>query len=253
MPRSQAARGKRPGTPCEKCPLRKRKVFRAFTPEELRFISKFKTGELELGAGDSLLSDGEASQYLFTVLRGWMLRHKTLPDGRRQILNYALPGSFIGLQSSVFGEMQHAVEALTDVTLCVFPRSKIWTLYETQPGLGFDVTWLSAREEKMMDDNLLSVGRRSAIERMAYFLLHLYNRAQDLELLRENVLELPLTQSHVADTLGLSLVHTNKTLRKLHDQGLIAWKDKFLKIHDMAGVARLARFEETDSLARPLI
>jgi CRP/FNR family transcriptional regulator, anaerobic regulatory protein len=72
-------------------------------------------------------------------------------------------------------------------------------------------------------------------------------------LLRDDALELPLTQSHVADTLGLSLVHTNKTLRKLHDQGLIGWKDKLLKIHDMTGVARLARFEETDNRARPLI
>lgn len=216
-------------------------------------MSRFKTGELNIKAGESLLYDGESSEHLFTLLRGWMFRHKTLPDGRRQILNYALPGSFIGLQSSVFGEMQHAVEALTEVTLCVFPRGKIWTLYETQPGLGFDVTWLSAREEKMMDDNLLSVGRRSALERMAYFLLHLYMRAQDLELLRDDALELPLTQSHVADTLGLSLVHTNKTLRKLHDQGLIGWKDKLLKIHDMTGVARLARFEETDNRARPLI
>jgi CRP/FNR family transcriptional regulator, anaerobic regulatory protein len=178
MPEANLQKGKRPETPCEKCTLRKHKIFRAFTPEELRFISKFKRGELELGAGDSLLRDGESSEHLFTVLRGWMFRHKTLPDGRRQILNYALPGSFIGLQSSVFGEMQHAVEALTDVTLCVFPRGKIWTLYETQPGLGFDVTWLSAREEKMMDDNLLSVGRRSALERMAYFLLHLYTRAR---------------------------------------------------------------------------
>jgi CRP-like cAMP-binding protein len=233
--------------------LRERKIFRAFTPNELHFVSKFKTGEVSLGAGESLLNDGEPSDQLFTLLRGWMFRHKTLPDGRRQILNYALPGSFIGIQASIFGEMQHAVEALTDVTLCVFPRAKIWTLYETQPGLGFDVTWLSAREEKMLDDSLLSVGRRSALERMAYFLIHLYKRATALEMLSDGALELPLTQSHVADTLGLSLVHTNKTLRKLHDRRLIEWRDRLLKVIDMDGLQYIARFEETENATRPLI
>jgi CRP-like cAMP-binding protein len=233
--------------------LRKRKIFRAFTPDELRFVSKFKAGEVSLGAGESLLNDGEPSDQLFTLLRGWMFRHKTLPDGRRQILNYALPGSFIGIQASIFGEMQHAVEALTDVTLCMFPRAKIWTLYETQPGLGFDVTWLSAREEKMLDDSLLSVGRRSALERMAYFLVHLYKRATALEMLSDGALELPLTQSHVADTLGLSLVHTNKTLRKLHDQRLIEWRDRLLRVIDMDGLQYIARFEETENTTRPLI
>jgi CRP/FNR family transcriptional regulator, anaerobic regulatory protein len=240
-------------TSCELCPLRKLRIFREFTTEELRFVSKFKAGELRLRPGETLLDDGEENEHLFTLLQGWMFRHKSLPDGRRQILNYAMPGGFIGLQASVFGEMQHTVEALTDVTLCIFPRKKIWDLYETQPGLGFDVTWLTAREEKMLDDHLLSVGRRSALERMAYVLVHLYKRAEALELLRSETLNLPITQQHVADTLGLSLVHTNKTLRKLHVLGHIEWRDGMLKISDMNALIRIARFEDAEGQKRPLI
>src|SRR5665213_1976624 len=81
---------------------------------------------------------------------GCAFRYKTLPDGRRQILNYALPSDLIGLQGAVNDEMQHSVEALTDVTLCVFPREKLWDLYKDYPALAFDITWLAAREEQML-------------------------------------------------------------------------------------------------------
>jgi CRP/FNR family transcriptional regulator, anaerobic regulatory protein len=238
---------------CEACPLRRLPVFRSFTPEEIKFISGFKLGEMTLDAGKTLLHEGEASPYLYTLLTGWMHRHKSLPDGRRQILNYSLPGDFVGMQSAVLKEMQHTVEALTDVRLCVFPREKLWSLYSTQPGLGFDLTWLVSREEKMLDDHLLSIGRRSALERMAYLLLLLYRRARDLGMLAGRDVELPLNQQHVADTLGLSIVHTNKTLRKLYDRGVISWKQRTLSVLQESELAKIARFEDGPKQLRPFI
>jgi len=109
--------------PCEKCPLRTFGALRDFTPEELAFVSQFKTGELNAEAGTTLLMQGTSSAHLYTVLSGWAFRYKTLPDGRRQILNFALPSDFLGLQGSVMQEMQHSVEALTDMVLCVFNRA----------------------------------------------------------------------------------------------------------------------------------
>ena len=239
--------------PCETCPLRALKVFRDFTPQELDFVASFKTGELAVKAGSTVLLEGNSSAHLYTLLSGWIFRYKALSDGRRQILNFALPGDFIGLQASVFNEMQHTVEALTDVVLCVFPREKLWSLYSTQPGLGFDVTWLAAREEKMLDDHLLSVGRRTAIERLAYLIMHLFRRAKELKLTAGASLSLPINQQHVADTLGLSLVHTNKTLRKLYDRKLIEWRDKSVTVLDEAALLKLARFETDRDWPRPLI
>src|SRR5213594_3642098 len=159
--------------PYEKCPLRVKPVFRQFTPEELKFVSDFKSGELNAEAGTSLLLQGTNSAHLYTVLSGWAFRYKMLPDGRRQVLNFALPGDFIGLQGSVMDVMQHSVEALTDVVLCIFPREKLWSLFTGQPSLAFDLTWLAALEEQTIDEHLLSLGRRTALERTAYLLLHL--------------------------------------------------------------------------------
>jgi len=238
---------------CESCPLRRLPSFRAFAPEELKFVSQLKVGEIIVPLGHVLLSEGQSSDMLYTLLEGWMYRHKSLTDGRRQILNFALPGDFIGLQSAMFKEMQHSVEALTEVRLCVFPRNKLWSLYSQQPGLAFDVTWLAAQEERMLDEHLLSIGRRTAIERMAYLLLLLHRRIAQLDLLMDDGFELPLNQQHVADTLGLSIVHTNKTLRKLHDFGVISWRKRTLRILDQTKLARVARFEDSHTGPRPLI
>ena len=86
-------------------------------------------------AGSTILSEGTHSPHLYTVLSGWAFRFKSLPDGRRQILNYLLPGDLLGLQGSIMGEMEHSVEALTPMVLCVFQRDKLDDLFEGYPGL----------------------------------------------------------------------------------------------------------------------
>ncbi len=247
------ARERKTQVPCVQCPLRPLPAFRSFTPEELQFMCYFKSGELTGRYGTTILLEGARSENCYTMLSGWGFRYKMLPDGRRQILNFVLPGDFVGLQASVLNEMQHSVEALTDVVLCVFPRDKLWTLYSDHPSLAFDITWLAAREEMMLDDHLLSIGHRTAIERVAYLTLHLFRRARDVNLNEGESLRLPLTQQHVADTLGMSLVHTNKTLRRLYDRALLSWREKTLKILDLDGLAKLARYDIAASNPRPLI
>lgn len=239
--------------PCEKCPLRAKPTLRKFTAEELAFVSSFKSGELVAQPGTSLLLQGTNSAHLFTVLSGWAIRYKMLPDGRRQILNFALPSDFLGLQSAVANEMQHSVEALTDVVLCVFPRERLWELYSKYPMLAFDLTWLAAREEQILDENLLSVGRRSAVERVAYLLLQLFTRAEEVGLTKGEKLETPFTQQHVADTLGMSLVHTNKTLKKLSASRAMRWKGKVLDIANREKLAEIALYDAVPKQARPFI
>jgi CRP-like cAMP-binding protein len=240
--------------PCEKCPLRGKKVLRDFTAKELPFVAEFKSGELNVEAGTNILLQGTNSAHLYTVLSGWAFRYKTLSDGRRQILNYALPADLLGLQGSVSDEMQHSVEALTDMVLCVFPREKLWDLYSQHPALAFDVTWLAAREEQMLDENLLAVGRRTALERTAYLLLNLFVRCEEIGLTRANSIAFPFTQQHVADTLGMSLVHTNKTLKRLGATRAVRWKDRMFEILDRDALIELAGYDTPQArVRRPFI
>ncbi|MGQ3210154.1 MAG: Crp/Fnr family transcriptional regulator [Shinella sp.] len=239
-------------TPCQQCPLRELPGFRDFTSKELDFVSQFKSGELSSERGATILVEGMHSAHLFTVLSGWAFRYKLLPDGRRQIMNYVLPGDLLGLQGSLMGEINHSVEALTPVTLCVFERSKLERLFERHASLGYDLTWIAAQEERILDEHLLSVGRRSALERTAYLLSFIHQRARSAGVTGGRRV-IPITQQHVADTLGLSLVHTNKTLRKLSDRKLMRWEDKGCEILDADGLLALAGWEGLKREARPFI
>jgi len=228
-------------------------ALRDFSADELEFIAHFKSGELNVEPGTTILQQGANSAHVFTVLSGWGFRYKMLQDGRRQILNFVLPSDFIGLQAGVLNEMQHSVEALTDMTLCVFPRDKLWDLYEKYPSLAFDLTWLAAREEHIIDENLLNVGRRSAVERVAFLFIALFARAQQVGLTEGDSLPLPFTQQHLADTLGMSLVHTNKTLKRLSGSKAVRWKSKLLEILDRTRLAAIAGSEFSEPCRRPFM
>jgi CRP-like cAMP-binding protein len=240
-------------TPCFQCPLRGRRGLRDFTEQELAFVRTLKSDEIHIPAGTSFLRQGARSEQLYTVLRGWAFRYKMLDDGRRQILNFALPADLLGLQGSLTEEMEHSVEALTDVSLCVFPRAKVWALYSNVPSLAFDITWLAARSEKLGDEHLLSLGQRTALERAAYVLLTLFIRAEEVGLTNGNVIQFPFTQQHLADTLGMSLVHTNKTLKRLHVANTIRWKDRIFEMLDRPALAQIAGSDTTVRRQRPFI
>lgn len=238
---------------CERCPLRGVDIFRKFTKEELNFVSGFKSGELAAEAGTTFLTQGSSSAYVYTVLSGWGYRYKDLEDGRRQVLNFVFPGELVGLQGAVLKEMEHSVQALSDMILCIFERKKLWELYKNYPMLAYDITWLAAREEQMLEEHLLTVGKRTAKERLAYLVLHIFERAKSLGMNKGDAFDVPLTQQHVADTLGLSLVHTNKTLRILYNQELISWKKKTLTILDYDRLCDIAKWEGLGEQKRPFI
>jgi CRP-like cAMP-binding protein len=239
--------------PCERCPLRPLPIFREFEKRELEFVSTFKKGELMVDRSATVLLEGSHSAHLYTVLSGWGFRYKLMHDGRRQILNYAMPGDLIGLQGGLMGEMHHSIEALTPMVLCVFEREGLFELYRNYPGLAYDITWIAAREEQMLDENLLSVGRRTALERAAYLIAFVGSRAATVGMFNGSTKTLPITQQHVADTLGLSLVHTNKTIRKLADRKLVSWREGGCSILDMDGLRAVARWGGLDEDIRPLL
>lgn len=244
-----------PETPCRDCPLRPLPLFLGQDADEIELVQSLKRRELRLGMGETLIHEGQTDAPLFTLLEGWAFRYKTLRDGRRQILNFLLPGDFIGVQQKMADAAAHGVDTLTDAVFCVFQRDALWELHRRSPTMGFNITWLTAHEESVVDDTLLSVGRRSAEERIASLLIILYKRAAALQADggRQGV-PFPLTQQHVADGLGLSLVHTNKTLRKLERRGLHRIADGRLHLGDVHTLARLADlYGDGRPAPRPLV
>ncbi len=238
---------------CFECALRRSGAFKPISDMELAFINEMKRDHLVCPPGAEIIAAGQDQAELYTLYAGWALRCKTLPDGRRQILNIILPGDLIGLQGAMFEAAAYSVEAITEVQLCLLPRRKVWSLFENMPELAFDVTWLGSREESIVDENLISAGQRSAPERIAALIIQLYKRLDKLGLVADGTMPFPLTQQHIADTLGLSLVHTNKSLAKLRKLGMFSQSDGTLLLSNPKALESLAQYFDEEAARRPLI
>ncbi|HKL56483.1 MAG TPA: Crp/Fnr family transcriptional regulator [Roseovarius sp.] len=241
-------------TDCLNCPLRPRSVFSPMKEQELDFMRRFKTGELMVDAGTTLMLEGANSPQLYTALKGMGLRYKTLKSGERQVINFVLPGDFIGLQAGVMKEMQHSVEAATPMKLCVFDRKNLWRLFRDCPERAYDLTWLAAIEEHLLGENLAIVGHMSGLRRIACAFIRLHDRCAALGLADNGRMPLPYRQQDLADALGLSLVHTNKTLQHLRKGGAARWTNGQLEVLDYDLLCGIAGVDPSRSpMPRPLI
>lgn len=242
---------------CAKCPLRQQPLFTAMSADEVDFMERFKTGELTVDPGTTILLEGSSSPQLYTVFSGMGTRYKTLENGRRQVITFLFPGDFIGLQASLMGEMKHSVDASTPMVLCVFKRDDLWNLFKAQPNRGYDLTWIAAVEEHFLGETIATLGQRDAPQRIAWAFLRIEKRLRAVGLgsggAGGSSVPLPYRQQDLADALGLSLVHTNKTLARLRDRKIAHWADGTLRILDRAALAGIAMAEPDPEEKRPIM
>ncbi|MBE3638408.1 Crp/Fnr family transcriptional regulator [Mangrovicoccus algicola] len=239
---------------CRNCPIRRRDCFLPMSDSEIEAMGRFKSGELTVGPRSSILMEGSNSPQLFTVLEGQGLRYKVLENGRRQVISFVFPGDFLGLQAGVMSEMKHSVESATSMRLCVFERANLWSFFRDHPERAFDLTWLAAVEEHFLGEKVLSLGQRSATERIAWAFLRVWERLGALGLRTNGAVPFPHRQQDLADALGLSLVHTNKTLARLRQLQVAGWSDGWLSVFDPGTLADLALADPGEAVPRrPLL
>lgn len=181
---------------------------------------------------------------LFIVADGWAVRSRTLPDGGRQIVNVAMPGDVLCLNALMFELSDFDITAQTDVTAFPIAPEDLRAVLAADADLACALFWVSAREECILAERIVSLGRRSAKVRMAHVLSELVARISIVEDLEMNDIMMPMTQEDLADILGLSVVHTNKTLRALHREGILSFRNGILRLHDRNALERLAGFED---------
>lgn len=240
--------------PCPQCPLQNCPGLRPLEPRQLDYMQAFKRGEVLVGRLGAVVRQGEPVRQLYTVLEGVLIRYRELDDGRRQIVNFMFPGDLIGLQG-VFDETpKHSVEALLPSRLCVFDEGVFAELIARHPSLGYDLTWLGAKEETALEEHIVALGRRSAKERVTYLAVWLLDRAIAVGMASTgNRLALPIKQAQIADMLGLSLVHTNRTIKSLQRHGLVEWRPDGISVADLDAASDYAQFDRHIGQQRPFI
>jgi CRP-like cAMP-binding protein len=139
------------------------------------------------------------------------------------------------------------------MTLCVFERSSLWRLFEREPSRAYDLTWLGAVEEHFLGESLATLGQREGRERVAWALLRVFQRLRALQLGSEHTVPFKFRQQDLADTIGMSLVHTNKTLQRLRQEHLLDWQDGLLTIPDLKALADATDLSLEEPPQRPLM
>lgn len=222
--------------------ITKLNTYAPLTSEEIASLTEVQSKPIVVRRGKELFHEGQHGQMVFIVQRGWASSYKDVPDGGRQIINFAIPGDCVGLRSVLLKESDHAFSALTDSTLRTIDAVRMTQLFEDFPRLRAGFLWSAARDEAMALEHLVGIGRRSAISRVAHFFLELAERLTLVGLATETQFHCPLNQYVLGDALGLSAIHVNRVLRGLRERGLLTVKSGVVLIHDLQGLGEIANY-----------
>ncbi|WP_407518820.1 Crp/Fnr family transcriptional regulator [Methylobacterium oryzisoli] len=208
--------------------------------ESLETLTQLRTRRVR--PRDDIIHEGDAPTLINVVLEGWACRYKTLEDGRRQIIAYLLPGDVCDLSAPILREMDHSIAAITSVTLAEITVEAVGHLFAASPRLMQALCWDALATASIQREWTVNVGQRTAFERLGHLLCELFVRQRLLGLTRGGVCDLPLTQAEIADTIGLSVVHVNRTLQDLRSAGLISLGGRELTIHRLEALQRAVLF-----------
>jgi CRP-like cAMP-binding protein len=218
---------------------------------EQALLAELQAAPVRIERGRELVHEGQIGHRAYLLLAGWACSFKLLADGGRQVIRFPLPGDWIGLGSALLRASDHSFSALTDVVVSSIDPARMRRLFEELPRLGMAILWATSQDDSMVVDHLVSLGRRSAIERTAHLFLELHERLQRIGLASDQEFACPLNQYVLADALGLSAIHVNRVLRELRERELLTLKARSAVIHDMVGLIAMAGYQRRASADRP--
>ncbi|OYU77428.1 MAG: Crp/Fnr family transcriptional regulator [Alphaproteobacteria bacterium PA3] len=222
---------------------RKLGAFVALSNLELSVLERLHSRRRTFCAGRDISHAGQTDQPAYILASGWVCSYKLLTNGSRQIVDFQIPGDFLGLRSVLLRTADHNIEPVTTIEASEVLVKDLLDAFDTTPRLAAAVLWAASRDEAMVVEHLVGVGRRDARARTAHFLLELGARLTLVGLASKEGYACPLSQYLLADALGLSAVHVNRVLRELRELGLVTFQNGKVTFHDFDGLVTLADFD----------
>lgn len=203
--------------PCYDCDIRDTAVCGALKPAELDRLNAMVTA-IDFGPEETIFYEGDPASHLYNVTSGCVRLSKLLPDGRRQITGFLFSGDFLGL--AYIESYAFTAEAVTRVTVCRFPRDRFQALLDDLPELERRLLGVASNELATAQDQILLLGRKSAKEKVASFLLSLARRGHGRRG-GGGLIDVPMTRHDIADYIGLTTETVSRTFTKLAGEGVI--------------------------------
>lgn len=211
--------------------------------KDQQFLLSLEEGPREWSKDSILWQQGEESDCFYTLSKGWACSFRELEDGSRQVLDVYVPGDIVGLREFSFQKRITNVIMLSDGELCAFPRRHLDYIFSSSLLLCNIMFMITARDQAILLERLVNLGRRSAREKLAHFLVEVSYRLLRTNAWVENHLSLPLSQSILADALGLSTVHVSRTFKEFRQEGLLETGNSHLELLDIKGLEAVAGFD----------
>ncbi|SEN55669.1 cAMP-binding domain of CRP or a regulatory subunit of cAMP-dependent protein kinases [Loktanella fryxellensis] len=224
---------------------RKLGAFVALSDRELIALDGLHTRRKVFPSGRDMIHEGQTNHSAYIVASGWASSYKILSDGSRQIVDFQIPGDFLGLRSVLCRTADHNIEPVTTLEASEVLASDLLDTFTDMPRVATAVLWAASRDEAMVVEHLVGVGRRDAKVRIVHFLLELKSRLKLVGMATSAGYDCPLSQNLVADALGLSTVHVNRVLRELREDGLLTFRHGHVEIHDLDGLIAMSNFDRT--------
>jgi CRP-like cAMP-binding protein len=222
---------------------RKLSSFIDLAPEEVARLDALSRSVRRYGAGKNLIKEGDRPEFVFLLVDGWAYRYKVLPDGRRQIMAYLIPGDLCDIHIFILKEMDHSIGLLSNAQVAAIPKQAMLDLIHEHPRIGEALFWSTLVDEGVLREWLVNLGQRDAFQRIAHLFCEMWLRMCQVGLTEDGEFSLPLTQEQLGDTMGLTSVHVNRVLQRMRAEGLISLSSKNLAIHDIDRLKQIAQFD----------
>lgn len=210
---------------------------------EAKALASVFTTEKSFRRGEVFTRMGDRLEVSTLLLSGLVHRFKDLSDGRRQSLELSIPGDFVDLHAFTLKRIDHDIGCLSPCRVALAPHERLRQVTAEYPHLG-RLLWLSTTIDAALHrERIMSLGARTAVERLAHFVCETHARLQAVDLAYADGFDFPLTQSDLAELLGLSMVHMNRTIRDLRERGLAEFRNREVRVANWKGLTALAQFD----------
>ena len=217
---------------CTKCPVNKDCLCKPLTDLELDSLQSFKKVERIYKKNEIIFQNNSKLNEVMTVISGWTIEYKIMPDGKRSISNISIPGDFIGFTPENNFLNLSSLSAVTEVKVCVFDKDSLNNFVKKHPEMASRLITMLSYEVNKLSNLLTSISRLSANEKLLYLIQSLsmkINKCSFSDLLNKKVY-IPLSQEQIADILGMTSVHLSRTMKNLKDKNILEIENKDYKL-----------------------
>ena len=221
---------------------RKLESYEPLSPEDRHALDALVPKVRQVGARVDLIREGDEPENVLLILDGFACRYKVLPDGQRQIMAYLVPGDFCDLNVFILDQMDHNIGTISQCQVVDIPRKAIDEISTRHPSVTRAFLWCALVDGAVLREWLVNMGVRPPNQRIAHLFCELHSRLEVVGRVADDSYAFPFTQTEIAETMGLSNVHVNRTIRELKALNLIRIKGRVLTILDVERLKDYCRF-----------